>query len=396
MTKSSRLSYFISAGEYSGDLLASDLVLQLKQRLPTYQAYGLVGESMRHAGVKEVCAQERFAVMGILDVVRKLADLKQAEAYILSKIDDIKPAFAILVDFPGLHFRLAEQLKLRGIPVYQYCAPKVWAWGEKRVALLRRDFALVLGILPFETEFFKKHDVPYHYVGSPHIDRVSQIMVEKTNFGFSNGDKIVGLLPGSRVSELKLIFPHLLQIKAFMNKAQPDLRFAMPLARNLSLDDLCAALPNPERIKQLSETRYQYDGIEIFHGMSLELMAVSDVAIVASGTATLECGLVGTPMVVVYVMDENTFEIAKAKVKVPWASLVNIIANRAVITEYLQHFDNEDVALEVLSLLEPGAKRSSALAELQNLREGLEGGAAATAARAIVQDLVKKRVVSDG
>ena len=157
MSLKTNKSYLISAGELSGDLLAADLVHSLRSVVPEHDACGVVGDAMLRAGVIPIASTSELSVMGLVEVAKKAADIRMVEQRILAWVDRSNPAFAVLVDFPGFHFRLAEQLHLRGIPVYQYVAPKVWAWGQSRVALLRQHFAGVMGVLPFEEDFFLRH-----------------------------------------------------------------------------------------------------------------------------------------------------------------------------------------------------------------------------------------------
>ena len=177
---------FISVGEHSGDLLASDLVLSLKDRFSKISFFGMTGDALQSAGVESIGSIDELSVMGFVEVLKKLPDLLALEKRILAAVDRRQPEFAILVDFPGFHFRLAEQLKLRGVKVIQYVAPKVWAWGEGRVAKLRKDFDLVLGIFPFEAGYFAEKGVNFRYIGSPHKDRMNKVIVKREDLGLAS------------------------------------------------------------------------------------------------------------------------------------------------------------------------------------------------------------------
>lgn len=378
-------SYFISAGEYSGDLLAAELVSALRNVMPKFKPFGICGDAMIKAGVDKLIHQEKLEVMGVVEVVKKIGEIKMVESFILQKISDRKPAFAILVDYPAFHFRLAEQLKLRGIPVVQYVAPKVWAWGQGRVNNLRRDFDLVLGVLPFEEAFFREHGVNYQLVGSPHKDRISETRSGASASKGGSRKPIIGLLPGSRHAELERIFPRMLEVKSLVQRKMPEAQFVMPLAPNLGRSGFCAALsvseahlPRPD-----SEGNFVYQGIRIVNGQSLEIMANADVVLVASGTATLECALLKTPMAVVYVMNDFSYSMAKRKVRIPYISLVNLLAGKEVVKEFIQNFSADEVAEEVVSLAQPTPRRQQMVEELEQIDRNLQPNASVTAAKAI-------------
>ncbi len=378
-------TYFISAGEQSGDLLAADLVVALREVLPKWRPMGIVGQTMLDAGVEPIGRMETISTMGISDVLRRLPELRMFESQLLARLDNLRPAFAILVDFPGFHLRLAEQLRLRGIPVVQYVAPKVWAWGKSRIENLRRDFDLVLGVLPFEEEFFQKAGVNYRYCGSPHKDRTDKVQLRREDLGLAGKSPLIALLPGSRVEELRLIMPRLWTILLEMRRKNPQVQAIMPLAASLSAKDLQSILRTCGVSSPLQETAtgWTLPGLQIFRGMSLEVMKVADAAIVASGTATFECALLGTPMVVVYQMSPLSFAVAKRVVKLPYVSLVNLLAGTRVVSEYLQEFRESDVAAETLQLAAPGEARREMLAAFDRIRDGLDGQCAARAATSI-------------
>lgn len=387
-------SYFISSGEFSGDMLAAELVLSLREVLPQFRPFGIIGPATRRAGVQELLAQDRLGMMGIGAVAKKLGELKMIESYVIQKIVAEQPRFAVLVDFPGFHFRIAEQLKLHGIPVIQYVAPKLWAWGAKRLTRLQRDFDLVLGVLPFEEKFFCERGVRYKYVGSPHKDRAERVMIDAQSLGMNELQPIVAILPGSRAEELSLILPKLLAIKDVLHKQMPEVSFVLPLASNLSMADFYQAVgERPEGpkdktppAKTLANATF-YKGIHITRGMSLELMSCARAAIVASGTATLECALLGTPMVVVYVMNELSYQIAKRAVNLSHFSLVNLVAQKALVREFLQDFSIGEVADEALELLQETAKRQQMIQDFKAIRDSLTGKAAYQAALAIKNQL---------
>jgi lipid-A-disaccharide synthase len=344
--------YFISAGEVSGDLIAADLIVAMRSIQPKLRAFGVTGETMKRAGAYEVASIEALSVMGITDVLKAVPDLVMLESNLLAVIDRMKPKFAVLVDYPGFHLRLADQLKLRGIPVFQYVAPKLWAWGEGRAKALRDLFHGVLGILPFEEEFFKSRGINYHFVGCPIKDRTDKVIVDKQKFGFSSDDIVIACLPGSRPSEIRLNLPTIRLVTEELKRRIPAAQFLVPVADGLPWDLIQSVTGLPARDKSERGSDWQTLGhLTFVRRMSLEVMALADAAIVASGTATLECALVKTPMVVVYTMSDLSYQIAKRAVKLPYVSLVNLVAGSYLVKEYIQEFSILDVANEVYDLL---------------------------------------------
>jgi lipid-A-disaccharide synthase len=303
----------------------------------------------------------------------------------------------VLIDNPGFHLRLAEQFRMRGIPVYQYVAPKVWAWGQGRVEQLRRNFTAILGILPFEEEFFHRHQVNYHYVGSPLKDRIDKVIVRRESLGLPEATPVLACLPGSRPSELSLNLPTLVNVRQAVARQVPEAIFFVPIAANLPIEMVADILrthcgvelkPRPvEASGHLRVESWEAAGLRFVRGMSLELMASADVAIVASGTATLECALLGTPMVVVYTMSELSYQIAKRVVKLPYVSLANLMLGRQVVQEYIQEFSISDVAAEVLSLLTDKERNREIRLLFEDMRDKLQGNAAQNAAALIASQI---------
>ena len=350
MSNKAHIECFISVGEFSGDLLAAQLVKDLQSHIPHIRFSGIVGKELLKVGVNQLISMDVLNVMGLFDVLRKVAEIKMIEKRILTHIDRSQPQLAILVDYPGFHFRLAEQLKMRGIKVVQYIAPKLWAWGASRVFRLRKDFDLVMGIFPFESEFFRSRGVNFEFVGCPHIKRLSNVQSDHRGLNLNENQPIVSMLPGSRESEVKRILPIMLMIKKILAKDRPQIQFCVPIAGNLNYQAILASIPVDER-----------EGVFFIRERSLEIMKTSDLALVASGTATLECALLETPMVVLYKMDSISYFLAKRKVTTKWVSLVNIIMNREVVPEYLQNFDIDHVANVLRELLDKNSKRHMAM-----------------------------------
>ena len=364
---------FISAGEFSGDLLGAELISELKKIDGNLEFVGICGAAMEIAGALPLVKQEAVTVLGVVEIFRRLPALYEAEQKILAWIDRFQPCMAILIDFPGFHFILAEKLRLRGIPVFQYVAPKLWAWGAQRAALLRQNVTLTLGIFPFETAFFQKHQVPFVYVGSPILDRVQNSSLQKNNLGYSEKDIVVAVLLGSRKEEIEQLAFICKEIIEKIEHEEPNSRFIVVVSQNLSLNWVKNKLTLCE------------NNVQFLQGKSLEVMAISDVAIVCSGTATLECALLGTPLCVLYRMHALSFQLAKRKVKIPWISLVNILAQRELVKEFIQDIDADSVVIEILDLIRNSKRRAEIKNEFLQLKASLQPDAAAHAARIILQ-----------
>lgn len=383
------MTYFISGCEPSGDLLAADLV-QALAALRIEGATGIAGPSMRDAGVRPMASMEDFAVMGFVEVLKHLPRLKLLEMELLEKIRRARPRFAVLVDYPGFHLRLAEELRRMGIPVIQYVAPQLWAWGEHRTERLRRVTDLVLGIMPFEEEFFRGRGVNFQYVGTPQVDRAQRAIGDAKHFGFADGSTRVGFFPGSRVSEVGRILPKVNEIRASLRTQHPDAEVAVSVAPSLPFAPFRVLFNNDSAFekaeKDLVATGMARDPVHktVFaRGNSLGLMKTVDVALVTSGTATLECALTLTPMAVIYVTSPMTYRMARRVVKLPYISLVNLVAGRPLVQEYIQHFAPEDAAATLWKLATDSGTNGAMKKDFETLFARVRGEPGNHAAQAI-------------
>jgi lipid-A-disaccharide synthase len=341
---------FFSVGERSGDLIAAGLIGELGDKA---DAYGVCGPQMLLQGCKQVEDMAKFQAFGVTEVIRKLPGIVGRFSQLISEVERIRPDVAVLVDGPGFHFQVAERLKNMQIPVVQLVAPKLWAWGASRVKRLNRDFAKVLGILPFEEEFFKSHGVPYQYIGCPVVDRVENVRTKLKGKTLSG---CYAALPGSRLSEWGFFLPFFQEFLQF-NQSK-NIRWIIPVAENLnwqklqtkfkqSLDDIdkieCTA-PAPELASLGLKELRRCGPVSFVQGSSLEVMSLAEACLVASGTVALESALLQKKTVVVYKVDNLTYRIAKSSVKIKYASLPNLALDRALLKEHLQHFSVEEVS----------------------------------------------------
>jgi len=335
----------IVAGEASGDLHGSRLVRSLKSLQPDFEICGMGGQEMATAGMELLCDISNLAVMGLAEVIARLWDIRKAMQILEHRLQEQPPDLLILIDYPGFNLMLAAKAKKLNIPVMYYISPKVWAWGMRRVKKIRRLVDRMAVILPFEQDFYRQHGMEVAFVGNPLLDSV-KMQTSKEHF-FKKHDidplsTVVGILPGSRKQEIAKMLPVFLAAAKRLRPKEKNLVCLLALAPGLSRDDLIThgldeADPN---VKIISEDRY-------------ELMASCDAVMAASGTVTLELAILNVPMVVAYRLSPLTYFIGRLLVKVPFFSLVNLVAGRKVVTELLQNDASpERISRELQRLLD--------------------------------------------
>ncbi len=342
----------VSAGEPSGDLYAAELVRELRRRLPQAHFFGCAGPHMQAAGVHPILDAASLAVVGLAEVLRHLPRIYRHYRRLLAAVQREKPDFAILTDSPDFHLRLARRLHRWGLPVVYLVAPQVWAWRPGRLRLMRRTIDLLLCIFPFEEDFFRRHGLPAHYIGHP-LSTLLRPRLSKHQFcaawGLDPSRPIVALLPGSRYDEAARHLPLLLEAAGLIRRnlpaqflwAAPHRGFPMPASPAFS-----------EPIRRLS--------IQRIEGATWDVLAAADVALVASGTATIEAALLRTPMVAFYKVSPLTWLLGRPLVRVPFFSMVNLVAGRAVVPELIQNeVSGERLAGQALRLLRDAEARAA-------------------------------------
>jgi len=366
-------TFFISAGEASGEHYGALLIAALKSQLAstgqTGQFFGMGGERMVAAGLERVVRSEDMAVMGITEVVRHLPRIYREFRRLKQAIRDRRPDIAILIDFPDIHFKLAEEFHRLGVPVIFFVSPQLWAWKKHRIKLVRKYVDKMLVIFPFEEEFYRDRGVAAEFVGHP-LAELPLPTITREQFAAENGldpsRTWIGLLPGSRPKEIRDNLPEIL--KAARELAGQDeargLEFLIPLAPTLNA-------AQREQVKRLLE----------IHAARLPVHLVDDAraalfharaSVVASGTATVEAALIGNPFVVVYRVSPLTYAIAKRVVTVPHVAMANLIAGKRVVPELIQHdFTAANIVQHLRRLLPDGVDRESMKMELKAIRERL-------------------------
>jgi len=355
----------LSAGEASGDMYAARLATALKQRMDV-AIFGMGGPQMRAAGVEIITDYSEVSVVGITEVLKRLPSLRRAMKHLVDEAVRRRPPLAILTDFPGFHLRLARKLRPKGIRNVYYVCPQFWAWRPWRVNLVRRRIALALCIFPFEEKFYADAGVPVKFIGHPLVGNVTPSLTRELfckKYGLDQGKPILTVLPGSRRGEIAHHVPVLVNaLKEIRRSRAEGLSVVVAVAPGLDLARLEANFPDelPARFVE---------------GDTYNALAAADLAIVSSGTATVETALLDKPMIVVYRLSPLTALLAKPLVRTKLFSMVNLIAGRAVVPELIQHdFTPQKVAETAAKLLdtsEPGqrlrAEIARGLAEVRSL-----------------------------
>ncbi len=313
------MKLFISAGEASGDLHGARLLAALKRRRPDLSAFGMGGERLEAAGLSRVIRSEALSVVGLFEVFEKLPALSKALARMREAARHTRPDGAVLIDFPDFNGLLARRLHKDGVPLVYYVSPQVWAWRPGRARTIARMARRIVTLFPFEAEIYRRLGADAVCAGHPLVDDVREGLESEPPFPHKEKHRLV-LLPGSRIAEVRRHWP-------------PMLEAAAALARRFDLEVAVLRAPG------LAETLFPgaaERGFPVFSSDRHALLASADLAFVASGTATLEAALCGTPMVVVYKTSAASYAIGKRLVRVPWISLVNIVAGEAVVPELIQ------------------------------------------------------------
>ncbi len=372
----------ISCGEASGDLYGAELVRHLRERRGDLEVLGLGGDRLQAQGASLFGHVRDLAVVGLLEVLSHLRDLRVVFRRILEEADRRPPDAAVLVDYPDFNLRLARALHRRGIPVIYYVSPQVWAWRRGRVAAIRETVARMLVIFPFEEELYRAAGVPVTFVGHPLVSLVRPA-VDPAAFlrelGLDPARPVIALLPGSRPKEVAHNLPPLAGAVDRIRAARPDVQFVAAVAASL------AASPVREAFGDRPVT--------VVHDRTHAALSAATAAVVASGTATVEAALLGTPMVVVYRLSPWTYRLGRRFVRVPYYAMVNLIAGRPVVPELIQSaFTPAAVAAELLPLLEETPRREAMKSGLAEVRQKLGSpGASARAAEEVAPFLISKK-----
>lgn len=374
------MRYYLIAGEASGDLHGSNLVKGIREIDNNAQIRCWGGDLMQAAGADLVKHYKEGAIMGFVEVVANLGKLAKNLQDCKNDIMDYNPDVLILIDYPGFNFRIAQFAKEKGLRVFYYIAPKVWAWKEKRVHRLKKYVDRLFIIFPFEIEYFRKWGINAIYNGNPLLDSVdnhSSAMESRESFaaraGISPSATTVALLAGSRKGEIKYLLPRMVSIA----QKHPDYQFLMACAPSMDKEIYDKIIGN------------KCSNIKLLSGETYSVLRHSDAAIINSGTASLEAALIGIPQVVCYGGNEISYQIARRVVKLKYISLANLIMDKGLFKELIQHSCTPDkIDSELDNLLHNNEYRERMLSDYKDVRAVLGGkGASAKVARAMIQEL---------
>lgn len=372
------MDILIVAGEASGDTLGAGFVREFLKRRPDSKFFGLGGDKMKSSGVDIIYHIKDLAFLGFWEVIKNISFIRQVQADILRKIEELKPSMAVLIDYPGFNLRLAPKLKARGVKVFYYVSPQIWAWGAGRIKKIKKSVDHMAVVFRFEKEIYEKDGVPVTFVGHPLIDEIQTSLTDTEFAKLCNlrRDAIpIGLFPGSRLQEVKRILPEMLYGLELAFIGYP--KIVGIIGKAPSLDSSIY-----EQIIDQCQAR-----AIIYQGNNYELMAHSKLNLVCSGTATLECGIIGTPMIVMYKTSPITYHIARHLVRIPHIGMVNVVAGKKVVPELIQaDCVGNKIAEQMLHYLNDDAFYNSVKEALSAIKAKLgERGASLRAAEAAMK-----------
>ncbi len=377
-----RPKVLISAGEASGDLYAALLVEALRGLWPAAEFFGCTGPRLRAAGVRTVVDAASLAVVGLLEVVSHIPRIYGEYRRVVEAARRERPDFAILTDSPDFHLRIARKLHAQGIPVFYLVAPQAWAWRKGRLKELRRSVRRLLCIFPFEEPFFQGEGVPATYIGHPLAGLVRPTLSRDEFFRkheLAPSRPLIVVLPGSRRGEAARHLPALRDAVGRLHRGQ-NLNFVLPASAHTG--------------KEFFRERMANTPVRVIEGESWDALAHADLALAASGTVTVEAALLGTPMVTFYKVTTPSWIAGKLLVRVPFYSMVNLIARRPVVPELMQgQMTGERLAAEAARLLTDEPARAAMREGLAEVRQRLSTTESApTRAAAIIQEIWEGQV----
>ena len=352
----------ISAGEASGEMYGAQLIETLRRHDPSLEFFGVGGPRMRTAGCDTIVDSKDLAVVGITEILAHLPKIWGLFHKLITAADKRKPDLAIVIDSPAFNWRVAREMHKRGVPVVYYVAPQFWAWRQGRVRLLRDYITKALVIFPFEEKFYRDRGVDATFIGHPLADLPKP---EISRDAYASQYKLdpnkhwITLMPGSREREVRMNLPEML---ATAIRLGANCEFLLPVASTLNPQLLTSLLGGDANIHLVPE--------------ALPALTLSRAGIIASGTATVEAAMMNLPFVMVYRVTPLTYLLGKSRVKVPHFAMVNLIAEREVVPELVQHdFTAEKIVAQMNQIIPDGPARSAMLTGLAEVRARLGEGA---------------------
>jgi len=378
MTKTKTV--MIIAGEASGDMHGASLVREMLNIDSSLNFYGIGGNKLQDAGVALLAHASEMAVVGLTEVFSKLGNFLKIMNKMKKSLDSRKPDLVILIDYPDFNLPLAKAARKRGIKVFYYISPQVWAWRKGRIRQIKKYVDKMAVILPFEVDTYGQKDFTVEYVGHPLLDLVKphySRQQSREKFNISESKTTIGLLPGSRISEVEKLLPEMLQAAAILAQKIPAAQFILPLADTLK-EEVVAGIISRFGIK-----------VDVIRDNTYDVISCADLAVVASGTATLETALLGVPMIIIYKISPLSYLIGRLAVSVQNIGLVNIIAGKTIVPELIQHEANAlRIAAEALDILKNEERRLQIIADLKEIRAKLGNPGAAMRAAKLACDML--------
>lgn len=366
------MKYYLIAGEASGDLHGAKLIAALQDLNPKAQFRFWGGDQMQAVSDNLVKHYKSIAFMGFIEVLLNAITILRNLAFCKADLLAYKPDVLILIDFPGFNLRIASFARQQGIKVCYYISPKVWAWNQKRVHLIKKHVDLMLCILPFEVDFYARHNISAHYVGNPLLDAISVHQPKAILLPESTQPvrPIIALLPGSRKQEIRRILPKMLSIAADFPAYQ-------------------LVIAGAPAIEKAYYQQFTQGKIPIVFGQTYDLLQQAKAALVTSGTATLEAALLQVPQVVCYVGHPLSIALAQWLVKIRFISLVNLVSDKKIVTELIQSDCNQAALTQQLQkILDDTPQRQLMLAQYAELVTLMgKPGASKRAAQLIIEKL---------
>ncbi|NQU03396.1 MAG: lipid-A-disaccharide synthase [Syntrophaceae bacterium] len=374
----------IIAGEASGDLHGSNLVREMLSLTPDLYFYGVGGERLKKAGVELVANSADMAVVGLTEVLSKLGAILKVRRQLKESLRKSRPDLLILIDYPDFNMPMAKLAKKNGIKVFYYISPQVWAWRKGRRYSLGRTVDRMAVILPFEKQAYDDVELDVRFVGHPLLDVVKTKYTREEalkKFGLKADFTTVGILPGSRENEVAKLLPEMLGAADILKEKIPKSQFILPLADTLDSNSLSEII------------RHYPADIKITKNAVYDTIAIADIAMVASGTATLETALLGTPMIVAYKVSPLSYLMGRIFIDIDHIGLVNIIAGKTVAPEFIQgDAKAEKMAEGVFDILDDKKRMDEIKAELKKVREKLGNPGAAKRAATMACELLKTEI----
>ena len=370
----------IMSGEASGDLHGANLARELLKKEPSLCLYGVGSKHMREAGVRMLADASDISVVGALEALTRLGAIYKVFSQLKKFLKQERPDLLILIDFPEFNIKLGKAAKKLGIPVLYYISPQVWAWRKGRVKIIAGLVKTMIVVLPFEKDIYEKAGVDVRYVGHPLMDVVRSDLSQaeaRMQLGLDRGRRTIALLPGSRTKEITYLLPDMIAAAGILKERFQDLQFVLPVAHTLS-ESFIRKFTDASRVP-----------VKLVDGRVYDALRASDAAIVTSGTATLETGLMAVPMVIVYRFSTLSYLIGRMLIDVQHIGLVNIVAGKRVVPELVQHASTpENMADAMTKILGDPVAYQQMRNELAGIRILLGEGGTSSRVASVVLDLL--------